>query len=250
MTDAMSETVKQCLNCEYELRPDDRFCPNCGQEAKDLGGSFKVFFTHFLNDYFTFDSKIVRSIRPLMFTPGQLTNDFLAGKRVRYIPPLRLYIFTSIIFFLALSMKGHDTSELNEEAIFWNRFFEVHLPRLFFLLLPLFALLLHLLAARKKGNSYIRHFVFSLHFHVFIFLLALIFLAVSELMVRLGAGVVNPWLGLGLVVLTFIYLFKAMKSVYRLSTAKTTLRMVLLLVLYGFVLSALLLLALLLLYSS
>ncbi len=192
-----------------------------------------MFVRHFLNDYFTFDSKIVRSFGPLLFKPGFLTAEFLAGRRVRYIPPLRMYIFVSIVFFLMLSLKGDSGATLTEEERFWNRFFEVHLPRLFFLLLPLFALILYALNARMKNSGYVRHFVFSLHFHAFIFFTTLIFLFISQLFQLLGTPEVNAWIGLLLLLATALYLFLALRRVYQKSIAITLLRLLTLLVLYS-----------------
>lgn len=193
--EATSPAAMNCSNCLHKLGSDDRFCSQCGQEVRTRDESISTFLKHFLSDYFTFDSKIMRSFGPLMFSPGVLTVEFIAGRRARYIPPLRMYIFVSIVFFLSLSLKGGGSGDLSAEDVFWNRFFEVHLPRLFFLLLPLFALLLHALNARMKNGGYVRHFVFALHFHSFIFVSALVYLGLSELMARFAWGAFNVWMG-------------------------------------------------------
>lgn len=224
---------ENCLNCDHPLKEGDRFCRACGQEVRETSESFGMFVRHFLNDYFTFDSKIVRSFGPLLFKPGFLTSEFLVGRRVRYIPPLRMYIFISIVFFLMLSLKSDSGITLTEEARFWNRFFEVHLPRLFFLLLPLFALILFALNARMKNSGYVRHFVFSLHFHAFIFLSALLYLMVSEAFDFIGIPEVNAWLGLLLLLVTSLYLFLALRKVYQKPFVVTLVRMITLLILYS-----------------
>lgn len=234
-----------CLNCGQRMGPSARFCSQCGQEHRMREESFLGFIRHFLNDYFTFDSKISRSFVPLLIKPGFLTSEYIAGRRVRYIPPIRLYLFVSIVFFLVLSMKNRSAAEVNEDVRFWNRFFEVQLPRLFFLLLPLFALILHAVNTRSKPNFYVRHFIFSLHFHVFIFVFALLFLGCSELFMRLGWGMINGYIGLGFVGATLGYLFIAMRRVYGGSHARTAVQMVLLLLVYSIVLSSVVLLALL-----
>lgn len=96
----------RCLNCGEELKPADKFCNNCGQNNRSSRISVKELFNEFLGDYFTFDSKLFRSIYPLLFKPGFLTNEYISGKRVKYIPPLRMYIFISIIYFFIISLSA------------------------------------------------------------------------------------------------------------------------------------------------
>lgn len=59
-------------------------------------------FHDFLGHYFTFDSKFFHSIVPLVIKPGFLSREYAKGRRVSYILPLRLYIFTTFIFFSCL----------------------------------------------------------------------------------------------------------------------------------------------------
>ena len=97
---------ENCLNCGGSLLKDQNFCPDCGQENHYKVVPLKQLFLDFLGDYFTFDSKFFRSIFPLVFKPGELTREFNAGHRVRFIHPLRLYVFISVIFFFAISIDG------------------------------------------------------------------------------------------------------------------------------------------------
>jgi hypothetical protein len=48
------------------------------------------------------DSRLWSTMIALLFKPGFLTREFIAGKRVRYLPPLRLYLVLSVVFFLVL----------------------------------------------------------------------------------------------------------------------------------------------------
>lgn len=233
-----------CLNCQHSLPVGDRFCGKCGQESRETGESLASFFKHFLSDYFTFDSKIGRSFLPLLSKPGFLTAEFLAGRRVRYIPPLRLYIFISIVFFLVLGFEGRERGDMNEEALFWDRFFEVHLPRIFFLLLPMFALILQLLNIRSKRNGYVRHFVFALHLHAFAFVAALVYIALSELLIKVNLQVVNPYLGILFGVYLLGYLHMAIRRVYGRNRWKSLFRVLLLLLIYGLAMSGVIVLAL------
>jgi hypothetical protein len=87
-----------CLNCGAEIK--GKFCSNCGQENLDLHESFWNFMGHSVGHYFHFDSKFFNTLKPLITKPGQLSLDYLNGKRARYIQPVSLFIFISVIFFL------------------------------------------------------------------------------------------------------------------------------------------------------
>lgn len=92
-----------CLNCDKALQPWMNYCPKCGQENHVRRASIRVLSHDFLQDYWTFDSKLFKSIIPLLFKPGFLSKEFIEGRRVRYIPPIRMYLFISFIFFLVTS---------------------------------------------------------------------------------------------------------------------------------------------------
>ena len=62
---------------------------------------------HFFEDYFSFDNKILRTSIVLLTQPGQLTVEFMAEKRAKYVPPLRLYLFIAFICMLGLSYMNH-----------------------------------------------------------------------------------------------------------------------------------------------
>lgn len=93
--------VPACLNCGAET--PGAYCSVCGQEATDYRVSARLFFRELL-DALTLDSKFFRSLGPLLFRPGFLTREFTQGRRVRYLRPLRLYLFTSFLFFVAAGL--------------------------------------------------------------------------------------------------------------------------------------------------
>ncbi len=95
-----------CPNCGQMLQASDRFCRQCGQPNHDLRIPFNHLILELLEGIFHFDSKSFRTIGLLLFKPGLLTNEFKAGRRVSYVPPIRMYIFLSFIFFLILSLSG------------------------------------------------------------------------------------------------------------------------------------------------
>lgn len=87
----------RCRNCGRDLHGE--YCSHCGQEHVESGAPAGELFREFLKDEFHFDFRIVRTILPLLFRPGFLTAEYLAGRRVRYVPPLRMYVFISVALF-------------------------------------------------------------------------------------------------------------------------------------------------------
>ncbi|GHM98965.1 hypothetical protein WSM22_04550 [Cytophagales bacterium WSM2-2] len=108
-------TETKCLNCGAEVT--GRFCSNCGQENIEIHENFFHLAGHFISDYFHFDSKFFRSLTPLFIKPGFLTKEYWEGRRVRYIHPLRLFFFVTIIFVIASgTFYSHYDKEL--KAVF------------------------------------------------------------------------------------------------------------------------------------
>ncbi len=103
----------QCLNCSATL--EGPYCYQCGQKHKPHRESFWHIFIHFTGDFLHFDSKVFRTFRPLLFRPGQLARDYVEGKRVRYLDPIRMYVFLSIVFFFLFFWSNkQDTQPAGE----------------------------------------------------------------------------------------------------------------------------------------
>jgi len=68
---------------------------------------------HAISDYFHFDQKFFHTLKPLFFKPGFLTNEYMAGKRVQYLHPVKMYIFISLVYFLLLFQSGHQFVNVN-----------------------------------------------------------------------------------------------------------------------------------------
>ena len=103
----------ECLNCGSPLSA--QFCPDCGQRNKDYSLTFKDFFSDFLEELLDVDSRVLRSLRLLFTKPGFLTSEYVLGRRVRYIPPVRIYLVASVLFFLSLTLKTLLPSVQNNE---------------------------------------------------------------------------------------------------------------------------------------
>ncbi len=92
-----------CQNCSYRFAGVDNYCPNCGQENHDLNMPFGHVVLEVLEGTFHFDTKVFRTLKLLLFKPGRLTGAFIENKRAPFVPPIRLYVFISFIFFLVLA---------------------------------------------------------------------------------------------------------------------------------------------------
>jgi hypothetical protein len=93
--------ITHCENCGTQLQ--GHWCAKCGQPAIDYRRSFRHVIADLLNEFLNWDSKFFATIGLLLVRPWKLTNEFLAGHRVRYVHPLRLYLVASILFFFAVN---------------------------------------------------------------------------------------------------------------------------------------------------
>ena len=98
--------ITHCENCGAQL--EGHWCAKCGQPAIDYRRSFRHVIADLLNEFLNWDSKFFATIVLLLARPWILTNQFLAGHRVRYVHPLRLYLLASILFFFAVNYGAKD----------------------------------------------------------------------------------------------------------------------------------------------
>jgi hypothetical protein len=207
-----------CLNCGTEVTR--KFCPECGQQNLDTHENFFHLAGHFIADYFHYDSKFIRSLVPLFIRPGFLTRQYWDGKRVRYIHPLRLYFFVSIIFMISATYfyhhfekqikgsviqsnvtieegkvdigatpeerKSKKTAEKKEEEKAIGKLesgidrFVHDLKYISFFMVPLYALVFRLLYIRRK-SFYVDHLVYTLHVQSFAYALISVMLLIPFL---------------------------------------------------------------------
>jgi hypothetical protein len=86
-----------CPNCEAP--GDGHYCATCGQSRHHSGRSLRTLLDEIFEDVTHLDGRVPSTLRALLVRPGQLTADHLADRRARYIPPFRLYIIISLLFF-------------------------------------------------------------------------------------------------------------------------------------------------------
>lgn len=324
-----------CTNCETNF--SGKFCPNCGQAVKEYDKPFSFVFYNFLGDFFAFDSRFFRTFVALLFKPGFLSKEYIKGRRVRYAPPFRIFVFVSFVLFLLLqnytnrglttvldsdindanfgldsvsliavdsimdeAKQEFDSSEVAAADSFLNKYgvgldttsgdtsihfngslasfrdtrdlrqvlnkfagvLETKLEKeedpkertkmrehirlcrspeqgmakileyiswAFFLLLPIFALILKLVYIRRKHN-YMRHLVFSIHIHAFIFMVMI--LIVGMYMTFSG----NIEILTSIVILAIpVYFVIAMKKFYGQGMGKTIVKFLAVSFLYNIV---------------
>src|SRR5512140_1528243 len=88
----------RCANCGAPVA--SRYCGECGQRVEHAIHSVRHFMLEVAEDLTHADSRLWRTMGALLFKPGFLTAEFLAGRRVSYLPPLRLYLVLSVVYFL------------------------------------------------------------------------------------------------------------------------------------------------------
>jgi hypothetical protein len=89
-----------CANCGTLV--DQHFCPHCGQGSGDHSRSVIEMIREVIEHHFFIDGRTIRSVYALCFQPGTLTRAYIEGRRVRFLSPIRLYLFASIAFLLTL----------------------------------------------------------------------------------------------------------------------------------------------------
>lgn len=300
--------LRHCRNCAAELAGP--FCAQCGQEAdghrRSLGSLGRSFIDHFID----LDSRVLRTLATLIFRPGALTRDFIDGRRQRYVPALRLYLFTTLMFFLVLGISGiaiaqlefrgtqdgglvlqlgdatvqsnvginihffeplgivQPTSDLflrdqlldllarererpSLEEGFWEDFsrrmidginrsiidpaainqpLTAWIPRLLFVMLPVFALLLALLYWRQRFFL-VDHLVSALHIHTLLFLLILAAIPVSSLLPAASVF-------FGVLIVFLLHTFLALRNAYGQGWRITILKFIALTIPYALLLLA------------
>jgi hypothetical protein len=117
-TTALSEIAHitaLCSNCQTPLH--GKFCAKCGQSQQGVDRFFLSLVAEAFDNIFSFDSRTARTLFALLFKPGFLTREYFAGRRARYIQPLRLYFIASLLFFLFLSVQNMLSEPLALEVI-------------------------------------------------------------------------------------------------------------------------------------
>jgi hypothetical protein len=103
MTPKQRRKSNHCLNCNLRIESIYNFCPQCGQENTNNKVSIVELLKDVYDDYITFDSRLMRSLKPFVFSPGKLTNAFNEGRRIDYVHPVRFYLLLSVFYFFVFT---------------------------------------------------------------------------------------------------------------------------------------------------
>jgi hypothetical protein len=234
-TPALQEQLHNCPECETPLA--GKYCHECGEKPPDAHDlTLKHFLHHGLHELTHFDSKIFRTLKSLIVTPGALTADYLAGRKKRYVLPLRLFlVIFALNFFLytrpgvalydirvllAASPQGqlldtkfaHKAEKLHmtKETLFehLNEHWQHNLS--FFQLGDVFFFAV-CLAIVNRRRYFVEHLIFALHTLSFTFLFSCV---VWLYYARYGFRQ-NVFLILTSVIISFLYLWRALPKVYQ-----------------------------------
>lgn len=105
---------KVCLNCGADLI--GHYCHRCGQENRDPRSTVWGLITHFFYDITHFDGKFFSTTGRLISRPGFLPKEYVSGRRASYLDPIRMYIFSSAIFFL-IFLSVYHVGEISDENL-------------------------------------------------------------------------------------------------------------------------------------
>jgi hypothetical protein len=100
-----------CANCGATV--SGHFCHRCGQETVLHPPSAREFMHEFIGHYVALEGKLWKSLGLLLFRPGSLTLEYIKGRRVRYVQPLRMYLTFSLVFFAVLKYTAHDDKNVH-----------------------------------------------------------------------------------------------------------------------------------------
>ena len=227
--------MPQCPNCEANLT--GAYCANCGQRDMDLERPIWGLVGDLLRETFEVDGRLAVTLKTLFRHPGKLTSEFLAGRRRAYTSPLRLYLAISITFFVLAAWAAGSGFLLEPgqdpgfDAAVQARFLSDDLPRLMFVLLPVFALLLK---AAYRERLYFDHLIFSLHLHSAAYVIFALILPLEE---PAGEQVIHLVLQLALFIYFLTYIVVAIRRVYGSSWPGVALKSTAVLFVYGILLS-------------
>jgi len=170
------QSDNRCLNCDEPVKGS--FCSNCGQKFQPTKLPLRLYIEDTVETLFNVDNRVFRTLKDLLIKPGKITRDYIAGQRASYLPPLRIYISISVVYFLITLLTNSSQVflvNLGSEAA--ESGFGKVIQVFMFVLVPLFALFTKWLH-RKRKAYYVEYLIFSLHIHsVWFFLLSFSVLA-------------------------------------------------------------------------
>lgn len=251
-----------CRNCGATLTGP--FCSDCGQKGDVHLPSTRELLLEALEGITHSDSRLWLTLKYLVFAPGKLTTEYIAGRRATYLPPFRLYLVMSVLFFVIASLGSREPVRIVQQPVSPEQTckdlqtdlgpsVQDHLiracqgivrdrgrtllhdvlslaPKVLFVLLPLTACFNMLLYWRPR-ERYVVHLLFFLHLNAFVFLV----LTLTLLIARLGSALpalagTSRVLVSAIMIYLPVYLYRALRKLFRRSIGGTLVREAVLLV--------------------
>ena len=248
MDSVAATSLEICPNCGTTLLGSH--CHECGQKKINPNEfSLKRFLGRLVQDFTDLESnKILKTLSAMVFRPGLLTIEYLAGRRGNYIGPVKLYLTFSALYFVfawavlsevrggsvqrigrhsaTISMarqRGMDPNVLADKI---SQKAEKYATALRFFSVLISGTFLAALYVRMK-KYYVEHLVFSLYYYSFDFfcksLFAVLFLVFAAVGFKLPSMILNLFYPVALVYLVF-----ALRRVYQQRWPMTLLKAVVL----------------------
>jgi len=199
-----------------------RFCPACGQKAGPLNPTFHDLLHDLTHEFLHVDGKIFQTVRLLLTKPGFLSREHFDGRRTRYISPIRLYLIFSVVYFavsalLSTPLSEQDRAELQKIPGSTQQFadpefgrkLESWIPRVIFVLVPVFALLTSVVT-RAAGRNYPQDLYFAFHMHAAVFALATVWMLLRSA----KSEAIEAAADIGLLVFVSGYVVVAFRTAY------------------------------------
>ena len=247
-----------CKNCGYIVHKT--FCSKCGQKDSELL-KLKDFLKEISKDFTELDFRILVTLKKLFTSPGFLTREYWAGKKVKYTQPFKLFLFSSVLYYLLMptqwslydSEMGRETilNENEKEVIsvtFRDYEFKIENPLLVssfknfqtvgskyekeinvVIYPPLLASGFMLVHLNIKNLYFSHHLITSLHISAFFNLLASILLIISLVIPSMTLETIE----LLLTLLFFPYFGLILKNIYDNSIFITILKVIFLVFIVG-----------------
>ena len=108
-----TEGSARCRNCGAALAGP--YCSQCGQFDAPSDPTLRELLADAWDALTSLDGKLAASLRLLLFRPGALTTEFLDGRRARYLPPFRLYLVCSVVYFLVAAAVPDEAKNTDRD---------------------------------------------------------------------------------------------------------------------------------------
>lgn len=105
-----------CQNCAAQL--DGVYCHVCGQKAVDIRLPLRSLIDDLAHSVLHFDGRLATTLRSITCHPGEMTVDWIAGRRARHMPPIRLFVFMTLLLVVLFSVADVALVEVRGRALY------------------------------------------------------------------------------------------------------------------------------------